>query len=401
MPLDTIYLTRHGHRLNWTIDYRTGTYHAQFPTPTGNPADPTLTSHGVRQSHELAAHLASDSFRPKPFRIYCSPFYRCLQTIQPSVEALKELQQRTYPEDRSSATTATAAAASESDIEPLADLDVRIENGLGEWFGHTTFFEHPQPAPRTILSTHFPTLLPLPSPVDIPSPSPSSSSSTTTTNTTVNPPATTTQTATRTTTTTTTTPHLLPSPTGETISHLHNRVATTLAAIIRDVDAEIAALEAAQPPHEPRTRKALLICSHAAPLIAMGRALTGHMPADPNTEDFLVFTAGLSTFRRRAAAAAATSNEESEESLALAPGTKVLRPGTEVPNWRGGKGVAGGWDCVRNGDCGFLSQGAERGWHFNGEEGFDTGPMAAEEARPTSSLDTTVADGGIGRGMKL
>lgn len=135
MPLDTIYLTRHGvsphpslcvhqdqtnkhhqHRLNWTIDYKTGTYISQFPTPTGSPADPTLTSHGVRQSHELAAHLASPSFHPKPFRIYSSPFYRCLQTIQPAVEALKE-RQRT--QDGSTG------------IETHADFDVRIENGVG------------------------------------------------------------------------------------------------------------------------------------------------------------------------------------------------------------------------------------------------------------------------------
>ncbi|KAF4171180.1 hypothetical protein CNMCM8927_003424 [Aspergillus lentulus] len=118
MPLDTIYLTRHGHRLNWTIDYKTGTYKAQFPTATGNPADPTLTSHGVRQSHELAAHIASPAFQPKPFRVYCSPFYRCLQTIQPTVDALKAKQRRQQNEQS-------------SDIEPGADFDVRIENGIG------------------------------------------------------------------------------------------------------------------------------------------------------------------------------------------------------------------------------------------------------------------------------
>ncbi|KAF7168628.1 hypothetical protein CNMCM6106_003768 [Aspergillus hiratsukae] len=101
------------HRLNWTIDYKTGTYKAQFPTPTGNPADPTLTSHGVRQSHELAAHIASPEFQPKPFRVYCSPFYRCLQTIQPTVEALK------------------AKQSSDGDIDPSADFDVKIENGIG------------------------------------------------------------------------------------------------------------------------------------------------------------------------------------------------------------------------------------------------------------------------------
>lgn len=98
--------------MNWTIDHTTGTYHSNFPTPTGNPADPTLTAHGVRQAQELAAHVASEGFAPKPWRVYCSPFYRCLQTIQPSVEALKERKRLSSEEDG-------------------VDLDVRVENGLG------------------------------------------------------------------------------------------------------------------------------------------------------------------------------------------------------------------------------------------------------------------------------
>ncbi|GIC91538.1 phosphoglycerate mutase family protein [Aspergillus udagawae] len=344
MPLDTVYLTRHGHRLNWTIDHKTGTYKALFPTPTGNPADPTLTSHGVRQSHELAAHIASPGFQPKPFRVYCSPFYRCLQTIQPAVEALKAKQQQQQHEQS-------------SDIEPGADFDVRIENGIGEWFGPTSFFQHPSPATPATLHSHFPSILPS---------NPSKHN-----------------------------PHLIPSPRGETIAQLHDRLATALAGIIADVDAEIAALEASQRPDQ-RTSKALLICSHAAPLIAMGRALTGAMPEDSSMEDFFVFTAGLSTFRRRRdevgtpGAGAEVSTTES-----LAAGTKILRAETRVPDWRGGKGVGGGWDCVKNGDCGFLSTGAERGWHFNGEESFDTGPMAPPFEVPTAPQDTASAKLGL------
>ncbi|PLB48880.1 phosphoglycerate mutase family protein [Aspergillus steynii IBT 23096] len=336
MPLDTIYLTRHGHRLNWTIDYKTGTYISQFRTPTGNPADPTLTSHGVRQSHELAAHLASPSFHPKPFRIYSSPFYRCLQTIQPSVEALKENQRTQGPEQA-------------GNIDARADFDVRIENGVGEWFGPTSFFHHPTPASPSTLKTHFPSILAA-SPED------------------------------------TYTPTIYPSTRGESIAQLHDRVATALAALIADADAEIAALEAAQDPAD-RTSKAIFICSHAAPLIAIGRALTGRMPEDSGEEDFNVFTAGLSTFvRRRGAGSDGDSGWQAES--ALAPGTQVVRADTKVPEWQGGRGVGGGWDCVANGDCSFLSGGAERGWHFNGDESFDTGPMAPESALPTSSQDT-------------
>ncbi|KAI9932185.1 hypothetical protein ASPWEDRAFT_480119 [Aspergillus wentii DTO 134E9] len=332
MPLDTIYLTRHGHRLNWTIDYKTGTYHAQFPTPTGNPADPTLTSYGVTQSHELAAHFTSAEFKPKPFRVYSSPFYRCLQTIKPSVEALKEVQKNG------------------GDVDEHAEFDVRIENGVAEWFGPTTFFDHPSPASPKTLHTHFPTLLP---------PNPE----------------------------TTYTPHLYPSTRGETIAQLHDRLATALACIIADLDAEISALEATQPP-SAHTSKAVLICSHAAPLVAVGRALTGKMPADSGEEDFNVFTAGLSTFKRRSGSSAGSAGGVD----LLAPGTKPIRSeGLSVPNWQGGKGVGGGWDCVGNGDCSFLSGGAERGWHFNGEESFDTGPMAPPSALPTSA-STLVAD---------
>jgi transcription factor C subunit 7 len=152
------------------------------------------------------------------------------------------------------------------------------------------------------------------------------------------------------------TPLLHPSTRGETIAQLHNRVATALEGIIADVDAEIAALEATLPA-EQRTSKSILICAHAAPLIAMGRVLTGRMPEDSSEEDFYVFTAGMSTFKRR-------ETREKDESLLrglLAEGTKFVRA-RGVPAWEGGRGVGGGWDCVKNGDCTFLSDGAERGW---------------------------------------
>ncbi|KAJ5332700.1 hypothetical protein MYU51_015357 [Penicillium brevicompactum] len=337
MPLDTIYLTRHGHRLNWTIDFRTGTYRAQFPTPTGNPADPALTSHGVRQSHELAAHVSAAQFHPKPFRVYSSPFYRCLQTIQPTVEELKRIHE-------------TGESSGSADglglIDQHAKLDVRIENGLGEWFGATDFFDHPAHPTTEEMSTHFPTLLSQAS-VDQK-------------------------------------PLLIPSTRGETITQLHDRVATALEGIVADVDAEITALEETLPV-EQRTSKSILICAHAAPLIAMGRVLTGRMPDDSSEEDFNVFTAGLSTFRRRGVESAANSNKDSVSESRLANGTTLIRSSGSVPRWRG-RGVGGGWDCIGNGDCSFLSGGAERGWHFDGEENFQSGPMG-----PSSETAATTA----------
>jgi transcription factor C subunit 7 len=151
---------------------------------------------------------------------------------------------------------------------------------------------------------------------------------------------------------------VIPSSHGETIPQLHNRVATALAAIISDVDSQIQAEEAQT---RNSSSKAILICSHAAPLIAMGRALTGNVPDDVNTEDFYVYTTGLSTFVRRQSNTAA--GETVGERSLLAAGTKLVPENeVQVPNWKDGKGVGGGWDCVSNGDCSFLSGGEERGW---------------------------------------
>ncbi|KAK2751010.1 hypothetical protein FQN57_000085 [Myotisia sp. PD_48] len=308
MPLDTLYLVRHAHRLNWSIDIETGIYRANYPSPTGIPVDPTLTGPGVAQSLELAEHVSGTAFSPKPCRIYSSPFYRCLQTIQPTVEALKDLQETEKRDD--------------------VELTVRTENGLGEWFGSSPFFTHPSPATLEVLRPLFPTLLSPESPLS-----------------------------------STYTAHVYPSPNGETITELHDRVAAALHAIITEVDAEIRKYEQAHPESAHESR-GILICSHAAPLIAMGRALTGNMPEDTSVEDFKVFTSSLSTYVRR------------RNPINSTPGMQ--------PSWRDGQGVAGGWDCVLNGDCSFLSEGEEKGWHFSGEEDFSSMPIDSSGNNTTS-----------------
>lgn len=113
--------------------------------------------------------------------------------------------------------------------------------------------------------------------------------------------------------------------------------------IIADLDAEEA---------EP---KAVLLCTHAASLIAIGRVLTGNMPEDANEEDFKPFTCGLSKFVRRS-----IRPEQKEDCLDMSRFSSG-DPTIHV-NWRHGNGVAGGWDCVLNGDCSFLDGGEERGW---------------------------------------
>ncbi|KAL3451852.1 histidine phosphatase superfamily [Aspergillus insuetus] len=320
MPLDTIYLVRHGNRNNWTIDLDNNTYIPEFPTPTGNPADPTLNASGIKQSYELAEYISGDGFEPKPSLVYSSPFYRCVQTIQPVVEALNR-------------------KGGDAEMRHLG-VSVRVENGLGEWFGGIPF-TLPPPSSATILKPHFPTCLRADPEADY-------------------------------------TPFVTPPGCGETLAQLHDRVATTLAAIIAHADAEIDAIEAKLPPDSPRTSKAILVSSHAAPMIAMGRALTGQIPKELSEKDFFVFTAGLSTFVRR------------EKAPRLMSASAFEGP-DNVPDWKGGKGIGGGWDCVINGDTSFLSEGAASGWHFDGESSFDTSTTMVKAADADTKATVTTA----------
>jgi len=161
-------------------------------------------------------------------------------------------------------------------------------------------FDHPSPAPLPVLHTHFPNQLHK-----------------------------------------SYKPVLIPSINGESISTLHDRIAYTMHKIIAELDAD------------PTRPKAVLLSTHAASMIAIGRVLTGTMPEDPSEEDFKCFTCSLSRFERKNKSAKASEVELWNES---AP--------DNVPDvgWRDGKGVVGGWDCVVNGDCSFLSGGEERGW---------------------------------------
>jgi transcription factor C subunit 7 len=203
-------------------------------------------------------------------RIYSSPYYRCLQTIDPFAEHLAN-----------------------STEDPNTAL-IRPENGLGEFFGLADF-HHPVPASQDILEKHFPRLAPW-------------------------------------------TPLIRPNVKGESIDQLHERVAYAVAKIIDYSEREGV--------------KAVVISTHAACVIAIGRVLTGIMPEDVTEQDFLPFTCGLSTFVRK------SSREGGESSV------PELGDDGNIPDlgWRNGKGVGGGWNVIGNGDCSFLSGGAERGW---------------------------------------
>lgn len=73
-------------RGNWTINPDTGQYYTNVPSPTGIASDPPLAAYGVRQAEQLAVALTAIK-DPPITHVYSSPFYRCLQTLQPFVES--------------------------------------------------------------------------------------------------------------------------------------------------------------------------------------------------------------------------------------------------------------------------------------------------------------------------
>lgn len=97
------------------------------------------------------------------------------------------------------------------------------------------------------------------------------------------------------------------------------------------------------------------MCTHAAGMICIGRVLTGRMPEDETEEDFRCGTCSLSVFQREK-----VLKKEEEE---IVEDWDEKQP-DHIPrvDWRDGKGVMGGWECVVNGDCSFLDNGEERSW---------------------------------------
>lgn len=77
------------------------------------------------------------------------------------------------------------------------------------------------------------------------------------------------------------------------------------------------------------------------------------MPEDVEEEDFDTFTCGISKFVRREGVGKDWRGIE-----------RVWKEGDPVPevDWKGGKGVGGGYDCVENSNCEHLVNGPERGW---------------------------------------
>ena len=130
---------------------------------------------------------------------------------------------------------------------------------------------------------------------------------------------------------------LVPSPYGETVREVHERVGKSLAELVRRADDE--------------GLVSIVIATHAASAVAMARMLTlGQPPKDLLDGGIVAHTAGLCEFKR-------------------------------------GKEMLGGWECKRLFDCTFLSSGEERGWSFEMfvEEESDTAKelLMLDEAKMT------------------
>ncbi|TFK57246.1 phosphoglycerate mutase-like protein [Heliocybe sulcata] len=116
--IETIYIARHGFRLNWVTN--------NWKSETGLPRDPPLAAFGETQAKELSEYFASLPEDQRPTAIFSSPFYRCLQTVKPTSQAL--------------------------------NVPIFVEHGLSEWYSPVEDGTglHPRPASATELKKYFP-----------------------------------------------------------------------------------------------------------------------------------------------------------------------------------------------------------------------------------------------------
>jgi transcription factor C subunit 7 len=166
-----------------------------------------------------------------------------------------------------------------------------------------------------------------------------------------------------------------PNKFGESVDALHDRVAYALHRTIERADRE--------------GHKAIIICMHAAVMIAIGRALTGRMPDDYTEDDFQCYTASMSKYSRRQPYKTVEEFGEVEK--------WDERQQHKVPDvrWRG-KGVMGGWDSILNANCSYLAGGEERGWKFSGDESFLADPNGFNDQAIEKASEQGGTEGGEG-----
>ncbi|KAI0322725.1 histidine phosphatase superfamily [Amylostereum chailletii] len=117
MPVETIYILRHGFRLNWVT--------SNWTSATGLPRDPPLAAFGETQAKEVADYFASLPEDERPTAIFSSPYYRCIQTAKPVSEAL--------------------------------GVPIYVEHGISEWYSPVAPGTglHPRPSSATSLRQYF------------------------------------------------------------------------------------------------------------------------------------------------------------------------------------------------------------------------------------------------------
>ncbi|KAG6014087.1 hypothetical protein E4U43_006944 [Claviceps pusilla] len=316
-------------RSSWSVDPKTGVY-SGIPSPTGIQGDPALTSYGIVQSKEMGQHLMT--LDPKVDKVYSSPFYRCLQTMTPFMELQQQKAQAAArsPQTPPASGDASGPANGES-LLPSAPAPAPApahvhapvtkmlpEHGIREWFGSAPF-DHPEPAAPRVLKNMFPSYDQ--EYVSV----------------------------------------VTPSKRGETLEQLQDRITKALRGIIEQCDAD--------------GSRAVVLCSHAAVIIMIGRILTGQFPARVDMDDFKAYTCGLSVYGRSDCKDCedgkdATAGDSFDHGCRCPPSESDT-----VAN------LMGGWICHLNSDCSFLSGGPERGWKFSGDESFpDTGSLSEADA---------------------
>lgn len=271
--LDTIYITRHGFRMPWRGNELN-------LSPTGRPRDPVLTAHGVDQVKLLAEHFMRLPEDQRPQGIVSSPYYRCVQTSEPTAKAL--------------------------------GMRIHVEPGLAEWFPPTTASSGPHPVPMLAkTASQYSDYI-----------APSSAWP----------------------------PLAYPSRQGESIEELHERARGVLKLIEKRC--------------EEKGWKRVLLVSHAATIIALGRGLVdwdedGAGPSSEPATDYTTGagreigagTAGLSLYARQGSPCLSSWPEiyDAEPSP-----TAIMAPHPQSA-----------WQQLLNGWCGHLPRGVEREWTFH------------------------------------
>ncbi len=114
MMFPTIWLARHGHRLDFI--------HPEWFNTAKRRYDPPLSQQGLLQAQELGIRLENENIG----HIFSSPFLRGIQTAYPVAEKLH--------------------------------LSIKLESGFSEWLNPEWMTHHPQTHPPELLKKEYPTI---------------------------------------------------------------------------------------------------------------------------------------------------------------------------------------------------------------------------------------------------